>query len=369
MARPHPALIGLAAGRPMPHSVEDPDRLLVTALEHRMQGLLWSAVTRGEIELPLETERRLAVLDLQTQAHHQRLWATLEEVTALLAQHEIEVATFKGVAAEARWYDRMGERPSRDLDLWMSPHQIHRVDDAVRLLQPGHALVGRLARLVKRGHLQSTDVFWGNQWLDLHVDPFKLGVPSRVLGTLWDQRVELESGVSMLGPGASLVQFLTHLNKDRFSWLLGFADVTRLLDADPEAATRASEITRRDGFSVPVAKSMAVATSVLGRRSALPSPSGWRARAWDFLWPPKVMLGGDDGYLHAHHRQLLLPFLAPGRTQDAVANVVRAALPHSDLMDEYFPDVGGWYPMRLVRGRARRWVERRRTRSRSSEGG
>ena len=121
MASPHPALIELAAGRPLPFRVGDPEHLLATALEHRMQGLLWSAVTRGEIDLPLETQRRLAVLNLRTQAHHRRLWMILEEVTALLAQHGIEVAVFKGVAAEACWYKRMGERPSRDLDLWLSP--------------------------------------------------------------------------------------------------------------------------------------------------------------------------------------------------------------------------------------------------------
>ncbi len=57
MAHPHPALIELAAGRPLPFRVGDPEHLLVTALEHRMHGLLWSAV---EIDLPLETQRRLA---------------------------------------------------------------------------------------------------------------------------------------------------------------------------------------------------------------------------------------------------------------------------------------------------------------------
>ena len=359
MPHPHPVLIELAAGRPLPSSVDDPEHLLTTALEHRMQGLLWSAVMRGEIELPLETERRLAVFDLRTQAHHRRLWAVLEEVTALLAQHEIEVATFKGVAAEARWYDRVGERPSRDLDLWLSPHQIGRVDDAVRLLQPGHPLVGRLTRLVDRGHLQSIDVLWGDESVDFHVDPFKLGVPSRVLGTLWDRKIDLGSGVSMLDPAASLALFLVHLNKDRFSWLLGFVDVTRIIDTEPEAAARATEIATQDGFLVPVSKSMAMVASVLGRTSP-PSPaSGWRARAWDRLWPSEVMLGGDNGFLHAHRRQFLLPYLAPGRVGEATGNIVQIALPPSDLLEIYFPDVPGWYPFRLIRGRFRRWSQRR----------
>ncbi len=350
MARPHPALIELAAERPLPFRVDDPEHLLVTALEHRMQGLLWSAVTRGEIDLPLETQRRLAMLDLRTQAHHRRLWADLEEVTALLAQHGIEVAVFKGVAAEACWYDRMGERPSRDLDLWLSPHQVDRVDEAVRLLQPGHPLAGRLARLVQRDHLQSIDVLWNNQWIDLHVDPFKLGVASRVLETLWDQRVDLDSGVSTLNPAASLAQFLTHLNKDRFSWLLGFVDVARILDADSEAAARASEIAAEDGFSVPVSKSMAVVASVLGRASPLSPASGWRARAWDRLWPSEVMLGGDEGILYAERRQFWLPFLARGGIGEAMRYIVRRALPAPALVETIFLRVGGWYPFRLIRG-------------------
>ncbi len=366
MARPHSALIELAAGRPLPPRVDDPQHLLATALEHRMQGLLWSAVMRGEIELPLDTQRRLAIYDLQTQAHHRKLWDTLEEVTTRLAEMGVEVAAFKGVAAEARWYDRMGERPSRDLDLWLSPHQVERVDEAVRLLQPGHPLVGRLARLVERGHLQSIDVSWRDQWVDLHVDPFKLGVPSRLLETLWDQRVDLGSGVSMLDPEASLAQFLIHLNKDRFSWLLGFADIAHILDADPETAARAAEIATQDGFFVPVSKSMSVVASVLERTSPLSPASGWRARAWDRLWPSEVMLGGDEGFLNAH-RRLLLPFLAPGRTDEAMRSIVRSVLPSPDLIEIYYPDVPGWYPIRLIRGRVRRWIERRRLIHRSAE--
>ncbi|MFV2069617.1 MAG: phosphotransferase, partial [Pirellulales bacterium] len=126
------------------------------------------------------------------------------------------------------------------------------------------------------------------------------------------------------------------------------------------AAERAAEISRQDGFSLPVSKSMAVVARVLGRTSPLPAAQGLRARSWDRLWPSEVMLGGDDGFLHAHRRQFLLPFFAPGRIGEATGNIGRVVLPPPDLIQTYFPDVPGWYPVRLVRGRSRRWIERRR---------
>ena len=95
--------------------------------------------------------------------------------------------------------------------------------------------------------------------------------------------------------------------------------------------------------------------------------SGWRGRAWDRLWPGEIMLGGDESYLHAHRRQYLLPFLAPQRVGEAMRNIVRTALPSSDLFDLYYPDVSGSYPIRLIRGRSRRWIERRRFIHRSTE--
>ena len=185
MARPHPALIELAAGRPMPQTVSDPHHLVDTAIEHRMHGLLWSAVMRGDIDLPLDLERSLAALDLKTQAHHRRLWAALEQVTDVLGERGIEVATFKGVTAEARWYDRMGERPSRDVDLWLSPDQFDRLSETVSIVDPKHPLAGNLKdRSVLALEHSDTARFKGLE-IDIHTDPLGLGPRPRYARDWW----------------------------------------------------------------------------------------------------------------------------------------------------------------------------------------
>ncbi len=360
MARPHPALIEIAAGRPPPPRVHDSERLLASAIEHRMHGLLWSAVMRDEIDLPLDIERSLAALDLEVQARHRRFATTTHDVVSLLSGHGIEVATFKGVSAEARWYDRVGERPTRDVDLWLSPFQLNRVEETVRLLQPDHPLSGHLQKLTGDGHLQSIDVEWNGVWIDFHVDPFKLGIPIRGLDAIWGDRVKTDPGLDLLGPAASLVQFLLHLNKDRFSWLLGMADIHRVLNGgvDLDEVVRIAD---SEGLMVPVSKSMDAVESVLGAclSSPLPRAAGWRATAWDLLWRDHLRLNGDAGYLRAHRRQNLLPLVAPGRLAEAVQFNFRAAFPAPDLLDAYYPDDPGPYLLRLLRGRASRWVDRR----------
>lgn len=360
MARPHPALIEIAAERPPPGRIDDPDFLVASAIEHRMHGLLWSAVMRGEIELPLDLERSLAALDLETQGRHRRLVAATHHVGSLLSSHGIEVATFKGVAAEARWYDRVGERPTRDVDLWLSPFQLDRVEEPVRLLQPDHPLSGQLQKLTANGHLQSIDVEWSGIWIDLHVDPFKLGIPVRGLDAIWGNRVKSDSGLDALDPAASLVQFLLHLNKDRFSWLLGMADIHRVLNGDLDL-DEVVRIADSEGLMVPVSKAMDAVESVLGACSSSPLPKagGWRATAWDLLWRDQLRLNGDVGFLRAHRRQDLLPLLAPGRVAEGMRFNLRTVFPAPDLLDEYYPEVPGPYPVRLWRGRATRWVERR----------
>ncbi len=368
MARPHPALIELAAGRRPPPSVPDPDELVRSAVEHRMHGLLWSAVERGEIDVPLAAEKRLGVLFLRTREHHRRLWAALEEVTSLLADRGIEVATFKGVTAERRWYDRMGERPSRDLDLWLSPHQLDRAEEVVRLLHPNHPLVNDIQQLVDRRQLQSVDLAVAGVAVDLHFDPLKLGVWTPHLQTIWERTTHV-SGFRTLGETDAAIQLLTHLVKDRFSWLIGMADVPKLLTSQRILCFVVNQAEAAGLERILYGAIWAISQHLLLSPPLAPQRP---PRVWRILWHDALRANGLDGFLRSNRRQHLIPLFIRNTSLPTLAEFYwRLLFPASSLLKYRHPDVSGPYLARAIVGRVRRqrehWALRRDTTRRRAE--
>lgn len=339
--------------------VSDPDRLVASALEHRMHGLLWSAVERGDIDVPAGAERTLASQFLRTRDHHRRLWAALERIGAVLAERGIEVATFKGVTAERRWYRRMGERPSRDLDLWLAPHHLDRAGEVVRLLHPGHRLTDDVQALVDRRQLQSVDLVVDGVAVDLHFDPVKLGVWMPNLSSMW-QRTVMLGRVRVMGEADAAVQLLLHLAKDRFSWLIGLADVPRLFVPPFDVGTVEAEATE-GGVERPVGASYATVQVLLSTGDTARVPWAWR-----LTWPRRLFLDGDSGWRRARHRQVWIPLFGRFPTVANLRALARVLFPPRPLVAYWYPDESGSYLPRLVRGRVRRWVGRLMARRRPS---
>src|SRR5207248_898535 len=235
MARPHPALIDLAAGRPMAMK-SDSMSLVASAREHRMGGLLWSRASSGELELDPEAARILLEEDLVLRGRQRRMWGVLDDVARKLEAIDIEIAVFKGIIAQTRWYDREGERPCVDLDVLLPPGAEARAGDVLRALQPTHRLTAHADRLASSGALQSLELRVKEVPIDLHFDMLKLGIPSRLRETIWSRMIPFETSsgrsVRVPDPEIALMQFLVHLNKDRFRYLLGLADVARILSRE-----------------------------------------------------------------------------------------------------------------------------------------
>lgn len=363
MAPPHPVLLDIAAERP-PRAVDDAEGLLASAYDHRMGGLLWSAVDRGEVALPPDAARELARRDLWTQSHHRKLWTTAHHVTACLAEIGAAAALFKGVAAEHRWYDRPGERPCNDLDVLLRPSDVARIEDVVNAIAPGHGIPSDVFDLFARGVLDSLDVRAGGIDVDIHADPLKVEIPSRQRERFWQRTTFLTAPdgheVRTVDAEASLVQLVLHLNKDRFARLIGFVDVAKLLrdDLDWEVV---AELLHREGLQdAAVAALYTVTTRLELDPPPLPAPSGWRPRLWHALWPADSMLAGRAGLVTLQHRQLWLPWLARGRRAETVRWWLRRrAFPPSELLDYQLPDTRGPYVWRLLAGRTRRFRERR----------
>jgi hypothetical protein len=352
--RSSPLLLDLAAGRePAPMRV-DPD-LVQIASDHRMTGLLWSwARTR-----PLDPEVKawLAKRDLRSQAHLQRVSRVLASTVARLGSVGIDVATVKGVTAEARWYARRGERPCSDVDLLLSPHQHGRVEEAVRLLQPDHPLMSFVGRMATSRHLEAVTLTVDGLEVDLHLDLLKLGVPTRQASAVW-ARTEpfvLPGGgqVRVLDDTTALVHLLVHLNKDRFQRLIGYADVARIISAGAVDWRRFEDQVRGEGLEVPVLCTLAVVVDELGLAPppVASRPSGPRAAVWSLLWRPDVRLRGSEGRLRFRQRQNWLPLLARGRGRDAVGAWRRILWPPAPAVDARYAHLDGPYLWKLMRGR------------------
>lgn len=360
MARPHPALLELAADRPLPRVAHaEVDVLLRSAYEHRMAGLLWTRVQQGEITLPRRQMVELARDDLRIQGNQLRLWRTAVAYTQVFRGIGFGVAVAKGVAAEQRWYDRMGERPSNDVDLLLQPGAERRLSEILDALRPAHVLHGPAAALLASDVLQSIDVEANGVEVDLHTDIFKIEIPTRQRHVLWDRRRPVRGPhgycVDALDPELSLVHFLLHVNKDRFALLLGYADVARILLREDLDWAFIEDFVQREGLDVVVSRALETVVSTLGLPvTALPSATGLRASLWDRLWPSSLRLQGSDSFRAAKRRQFFIPMLARGRLIEAVWWWLRRrAFPPVALVDLFYPDVRGPYLVRLVIGRLR----------------
>lgn len=367
VARPHPLLLDLAAARvPADPTPADPDALVASAIDHRMTGLLWSAIASRYVQLPPEHERALAERDVAVELHHERVWKAIGIIGTRLESRGVAVAVVKGVTAETRWYDRPAERPSRDIDVLVEPDARHRIADIIDALDPEQAHRAQLPELVREGVLQSVDLSFAGIAVDVHVDLLKVEIPTRHRDRIWSRTVQLAAPdggrVRALDPEVSLVHFLLHANKDRFARLIAYADVARILRSGGLDWEFVEEFAAAEGLQVPVFCSLYAITDELGL-SAPPvaRPRGWRASAWHGLWPRPSRLHGTHGLMTRQHRQFALPLLAEGRRLEAIRWLLRRRVfPPRSTVPIYYPDTRGPYPLRIVVGRVLRARDRRR---------
>jgi hypothetical protein len=368
--RPHSALIDLAAGRAI-RVPSDVDALISSAIEHRMQGLLWSAVLAGELAPGPTARRRLAQEDARIRAWQRHLEGALGRLWRQLAEIDVETAVFKGVTTSARWYEREGERPCVDIDLLVSPSDIGRVGEIVRLLQPAHPLAGSAQELASAQHLPSFDLaLTGGVFVDLHVDLLKMGVPWRSAARVWERTgtLRLRSGtiVRTIDPESALVQLLVSLSRDRFRYLLSYADVARLIRNDELDWAAVDEIVRAEGLEVPVYSALDAVTTTLGIPSTPHAqPRGWRAVVWRGLWRESIRLQGPHGRIRHRDRERWLPLLARGRMGEGLVAWGRYWFPPRSLLDYYFPHTRGSYLRRNALGRLGH-LQRRRAKRRNA---
>lgn len=333
-----------------------------------MTGLVWNVVQAGGLTIEPELHRSLAAESLSTELRHRQLAAALNHAGEVLAEKGIEVATFKGVAAEQRWYDQIGDRPCWDVDLLVAPHSLHRAGELIETLQPKMRDDGRIQRLVDTGALQTIDVLFDNVVMDIHFDLLKMGFRSRQAQLTWDRTVmvPLTGGKEVRAVDAeiSLVHSLLHLNRDRFAKLLGLVEILRIVERGDIDWDFVDAFVRAEGLETPHAMAVEVVYETLNLEPPISGPTGgWRSRVWNALWPSQIRLLGEEGRLRYGRRSvLLLPFLTRGRGRDAASYVIRRMFPSRDMVDLVHPESHGPYLWRLVYARVGHRIRRRRER-------
>jgi hypothetical protein len=356
MARPHPLLLDIAAGRPASATGHDLAELARSAHEHRMTGQLWSRVTAGEIDGPNEWKQGLAARDMRVRARHQRFWVTLPKVASVLGDLGVGCATFKGITTEARWHDRVGERPSTDIDLLLPPGSEARASEIVEALAPDHRLATVLPSLIRRRFIDTVTVRFDGALIDIHFDLLKTGVGSRSQLEIWERSVVYPipgNRVRVLDPETALVHLLVHLNKDRFSRLLWYTDILRLIRAEAGLDwAHVDRFVRTEGIEAAVYRALEVAFDDVGLKAPRhPRVNGPRAAVWSALWRPSTRLQGSVGYLRRRHRKYWFAFLVRGRQLEAVRWWWRQLFPPGELLAYIYPKATGPYLWRLVTAR------------------
>jgi len=342
-----------------------------------MAGLLLTEVEQTE-----QSWRRLALAVLRarqasTEDWHRRLWSGLESIVGVLDDIGVEVAVAKGIAAEARWYSRLGERPCNDLDLLIGPGDVDRIDDIIAAIEPAHPLCGKTRRLAERGFLASIDLEHDGVPIDLHWDIFKLGISSRNRDAIWERTVPFplpnNTTTRALDPETSFVHFLVHLNKDRFRRLIGFVDAARIYERETLDIDAVNRMIRADGLEASVNSTwnVVVRTLRIDAPSCRVSP-GLRALTWHVAWRSSIRLRGTESRMRFRHREHLIALLVPGRSTEAIRSWLRRRFPPAELLAYMYSAYGSrWSPVVVSTephsrlwvvtvGRVKAWRARRR---------
>ena len=344
-------LIDLAGGRD-PGQIEVDDAMIAIARDHRVFGLLWS-----HLRSTGQTRMDLAMIDLQIQAHQQRIWALAEHAVEIACRAHVEVAMVKGCALERRFYGRGGERPSSDVDLLVAPSDLQSIPEFVTALQPDHPWIPYLPRMVQRQQIQSVTVVVDRMEVDIHLDVLKLGIHTRQAEQAWAalRTEELPNGADLqvLDDAWTLLLLLVHLNKDRFQRLLGYADIVRVVRQGAIDPNRFWQLADGEGLTLPVTRTLRTVERDLDVDLGFPVPNvgGLSAATWDRLWRPEIRLLGSQGRERYRYRQDLIPLLAADRRTETLRWWLRELFPPAGAVAAEYRDTPGLYPVRLVRGR------------------
>lgn len=373
MARPHPSLIDLAAGRIKPGTAFSANAYN-SAGEHRVSGLVYHGIATGDLVVTDLLRRSAAEARLTLRAQNLRLWDEFEAVRDTLAATGVEIAVIKGIATDLLYYPAVATRPAADLDVLVAPSAAARISEVLAALDPEHGLIDTIDDLVAAHHLQSVDIkLPSGVWLDVHVDAVKTGIELRSRVAMWD-RTELHEGpdgrsIRALHASDALVQAVIHQLKDRFSLLRGHADIARIIRSDEVDWDIVAATLRADGLGAVFWPALSIVLDELHLHSMVAPTPSMGTFSVNRVWPPGTRLHGYTGMNRKVRAKHAIPFLMAGRKREAMRHFWRILFPPGDMLAYQHPGFTGPYVWRLFRMRLAFARTRRRRNKRNREMG
>ena len=360
MARPHPLLIEVAAGRTINGAAID-HTVVDSSIEHRMGGLLLKVAREPDSPVDHGVRARLEALDLGLAIQRQRLMSTAAVVHRRLDGAGIEHFFFKGVVEAYRVFEDPQHRPFADIDLCLAPSES--LSAATAAIAPDYPNVEHLDDLVSGGYISGVSFFEDGQPLDLHTDVVRVGPGARHPQMWWENTTTIDipglGTVRALNQEASFVVFVLHQARDRFRYLIGLSEYRRrLLSEMSFDAVRSLAVA--EGVWDQVAVAIAAMSEDLGIPSPVEVPNSLRSRFWLRLWRADIRLGGPESRLrHTRRGRWMMPLLARRRTKSSLRWIARSAFPPDVHLRRRHPDARGPYLWRIVAARVAQSMRRR----------
>ena len=223
MARPHPLLVDVAAGRPI-----DPDAVTAQALAdaaaHGMAGHLRDASVDAGAVAPPALERT----HLAASAWSRRWWTKATETVDVQERAGFRSLVMKGGAEELVAGLRAGTRAPTDVDVLLHPDHGDDLAAAGRVLDAPHPAPDPIYH-----EMSTTVVRPGTVAIDLHVDPLKMATRSWNPERPWARLAAPEGHprVRTFGPSAALVLRCVHHAHDGYRSLEHHATIRALAQA------------------------------------------------------------------------------------------------------------------------------------------
>jgi hypothetical protein len=364
MAAPHPLLVPLIAGDPVPDGAEVTADVVESAEEHGVAALLDDAVTGAGVAISTpQMKQRLAMRRLEAAAENHAALTAVAEVLEAAAALDIEVAVAKGVAVGSRLYRDPDLRPTIDVDVFVAPHSLDRIGDLALALGASALDKEAIDAMVAEGRVFEVTLTTSGADIDLHRDPMNMVLPSARERDRWDRTttVALTDGtkVRTLDLEDTIILALLHLFRDNFATLLHVNDVRLMMEAGPDW----DEVERRaaaDGWTDIVRYATWFVASTFGLDSPLPTTiARWRKAVIDTVWPPSLLLHGADSIVRSQRRQSALSLLALDRPGALAGAYARRVIPPRAVIDLRAGPSDRSYPVALADWRLRQRRENR----------
>jgi hypothetical protein len=352
-------VVGLALGRPPDRDETlDPD-LAAICSEHRVAPfVLETLVSAGRADDP--AARFLAAVDLHVRHRYTLAERELGRVLAAAASVGLDPCLLKGIANAERWFPAdPSARYASDLDLFVPPDQLGRVDALVDALEPGHRLHGLAAGLMRNGVLPDIPIRGSHVLIELHANPWSLPAPPDALHDLWSRTEHAVTrhgtAIRRLDPTAALLQAIVNSAKDNHAYLLQVVEIARAC-ADPAIDwDRLVATVRRYRWDDVIGDALgwiagigAVEPGTIPADALALGGSATGTRLLARIAPRADRLGGLDAWRRAQ-RFCKLDLAVPGSRAQAILAIAGRTFSPPALIAAYAPDLRGPYPWRAVR--------------------